>query len=384
MAHAIVQSGDNTKANEFLFRRLTVEDAAEAHVVALAEGAGAWLRHLHHLGHDAVLARRLPCADRRRTKRWWRATSRIFGRSTRNAVGPCLPRSTASTMRARRRENSASSAAPASRRSSTACDREPIAFAMFRTIEVRSAALDYRPPPEPSSIRQAFDVSHSTWRVLDPHFLLVWSGVPFDDVGRHQINRYETAKLTRPTHPDIMVILRNRMLQSFPGKFFKKQLIDLIQAGCSPLMEAGKCVCHIAIGMVPRGTSGVGCRRVTTRPFAANCDSKTCRRLRTHERRASPRLRRFTRLIVVHQLAAYQTAASSVSTRSEFGTCCAAGGSAGHTLHACIASLCSACDLAADRLQASCRFWRLRQLLSSDDARTEDKELYLSIAMQPL
>jgi UDP-glucose 4-epimerase len=35
MAHAIAQSGDNTKANEFLFRRLSVEDAAEAHVVAL-------------------------------------------------------------------------------------------------------------------------------------------------------------------------------------------------------------------------------------------------------------------------------------------------------------------------------------------------------------
>ncbi len=37
MAHAIKQSGDNTKANEFLFRRLSVEDAAEAHVVALAK-----------------------------------------------------------------------------------------------------------------------------------------------------------------------------------------------------------------------------------------------------------------------------------------------------------------------------------------------------------
>ncbi len=36
MAHAIAQSGDNTKANEFLFRRLSVEDAAEAHVAALA------------------------------------------------------------------------------------------------------------------------------------------------------------------------------------------------------------------------------------------------------------------------------------------------------------------------------------------------------------
>jgi UDP-glucose 4-epimerase len=37
MAHAIVQSGENTKANEFLFRRLTVEDVAESHVVALAK-----------------------------------------------------------------------------------------------------------------------------------------------------------------------------------------------------------------------------------------------------------------------------------------------------------------------------------------------------------
>jgi len=37
MAHAIEQSEENTKANEFLFRRLTVEDAAEAHVVALAK-----------------------------------------------------------------------------------------------------------------------------------------------------------------------------------------------------------------------------------------------------------------------------------------------------------------------------------------------------------
>lgn len=35
MAHAILQSEENTKANEFLFRRLTVEDAADAHVAAL-------------------------------------------------------------------------------------------------------------------------------------------------------------------------------------------------------------------------------------------------------------------------------------------------------------------------------------------------------------
>ena len=35
MSHEIIQSGPNTKANEFLFRRLTVEDCAGAHVVAL-------------------------------------------------------------------------------------------------------------------------------------------------------------------------------------------------------------------------------------------------------------------------------------------------------------------------------------------------------------
>ncbi len=35
MAHEIIQSDANIKANEFLFRRLTVEDAARAHIVAL-------------------------------------------------------------------------------------------------------------------------------------------------------------------------------------------------------------------------------------------------------------------------------------------------------------------------------------------------------------
>jgi UDP-glucose 4-epimerase len=37
MAHAIVQSDANIKVNEFLFRRLSVEDAAESHVVALVK-----------------------------------------------------------------------------------------------------------------------------------------------------------------------------------------------------------------------------------------------------------------------------------------------------------------------------------------------------------
>lgn len=40
MAHAIDHDGPNTKANEFLNRRLTVEDAADAHVMALEKAPG--------------------------------------------------------------------------------------------------------------------------------------------------------------------------------------------------------------------------------------------------------------------------------------------------------------------------------------------------------
>jgi len=53
MAHVIVQSEPNTKANEFLFRRLTVEDAAESHVVAL--------RQAPELGFDTfIISARTP------------------------------------------------------------------------------------------------------------------------------------------------------------------------------------------------------------------------------------------------------------------------------------------------------------------------------------
>jgi UDP-glucose 4-epimerase len=52
MAHAIAQSGPNTKANEFLFRRLTVSDAAEAHVAALAKAP--------ELGYDLFIVSATP------------------------------------------------------------------------------------------------------------------------------------------------------------------------------------------------------------------------------------------------------------------------------------------------------------------------------------
>ena len=101
MAHAIVQSGENTKANEFLFRRLTVEDAAEAHVVALAKAQAARLRHLHHLGDDAVLAGRLPRADGGRAVGGGALFPATIARTTPGAAGRCSTPSTASTTRAR-------------------------------------------------------------------------------------------------------------------------------------------------------------------------------------------------------------------------------------------------------------------------------------------
>lgn len=51
-AHAIAQSDANTKANELLFRRLTVEDAAEAHLVALDRAPG--------IGFDTFVVSAMP------------------------------------------------------------------------------------------------------------------------------------------------------------------------------------------------------------------------------------------------------------------------------------------------------------------------------------
>jgi UDP-glucose 4-epimerase len=52
MAHEIHQSGPNTKANELLFRRLTVADAAEAHVTALEKAPD--------IGFDVFIASSMP------------------------------------------------------------------------------------------------------------------------------------------------------------------------------------------------------------------------------------------------------------------------------------------------------------------------------------
>ena len=52
MAHDIAQSGPNTKANELLFRRLTQDDAAQAHVAALEKAP--------ELGFDIFIVSAMP------------------------------------------------------------------------------------------------------------------------------------------------------------------------------------------------------------------------------------------------------------------------------------------------------------------------------------
>ena len=119
MAHAIVQSGENTKANEFLFRRLSVEDAAEAHVVALAKAP--------EIGFDTFIVSSmtpfsrdgLRGADRRRAGGRG-ALLPGLSRALRQArLDDVRRRSTASTTRARRRGSWASSARRAFARCST-------------------------------------------------------------------------------------------------------------------------------------------------------------------------------------------------------------------------------------------------------------------------
>ena len=50
---------DNAKANEYLFRRVAIEDVVEAHLARGRAGARNRLRQIHHQRHDAVQARRL-------------------------------------------------------------------------------------------------------------------------------------------------------------------------------------------------------------------------------------------------------------------------------------------------------------------------------------
>ena len=89
MAHAIVQSGANTKANEFLFRRLTVEDAAEAHVVALDRAPEIGFDTFIVSAPDAVLAGRLRAADRGRALGGGPLLPATIPRSMPAAAGRC-------------------------------------------------------------------------------------------------------------------------------------------------------------------------------------------------------------------------------------------------------------------------------------------------------
>jgi len=95
-AHRLATSGLNTKANEFLHRRLTVEDAAEAHRVALARapevGFGVFIlsaptpfarEDAAELKHDAasVIARLFPEAPELYARHGWslpRSIDRVY------------------------------------------------------------------------------------------------------------------------------------------------------------------------------------------------------------------------------------------------------------------------------------------------------------------
>lgn len=118
MAHAIVQSDANTKANEFLFRRLSVEDAAEAHVVALARA--------REIGFDTFIVSAMTPFAREDCRELIADAPRVVERyfpiiasSMSGAAGRCSTRSTASTTRARRPGNWAS---PARRGSGKCCE----------------------------------------------------------------------------------------------------------------------------------------------------------------------------------------------------------------------------------------------------------------------
>ena len=56
---------DNSKANEYLFRRVAIEDVVEAHLLAAERGPNR-LRQIHHQRDDAVQTRGLRPAARRR------------------------------------------------------------------------------------------------------------------------------------------------------------------------------------------------------------------------------------------------------------------------------------------------------------------------------
>ncbi len=113
MAHAIRQSDANTKANELLFRRLTVEDAARAHLLALDRAPD--------LGFDLFIVSAPPPFSPEDAEALIAdapgVVARCFPRypgSTPVAAGRCSTASTASATRPGRRRGWGSSAGPPS------------------------------------------------------------------------------------------------------------------------------------------------------------------------------------------------------------------------------------------------------------------------------
>ena len=88
----------NIKANEFLHRRVDIEDVVSAHLLAAEQRAGARLRQIHHQRHHAVLAARTsPSCARDAPARAAAARAGLSRPNMRGAAGACSRASTGST-----------------------------------------------------------------------------------------------------------------------------------------------------------------------------------------------------------------------------------------------------------------------------------------------
>ena len=106
----------NIKANEFLYRRVDIEDVVSAHLLAIRPRAIGRFREIHHQRHDAVLAPRRRGIAQRRAARACAVTCPTSRRNMHGAAGRWLPASTGSTSTTGRAPNSAGSRAMISAR----------------------------------------------------------------------------------------------------------------------------------------------------------------------------------------------------------------------------------------------------------------------------
>ena len=79
----------NLKVNELLYRRVDLQDAVDAHLLALERAPRDRLRPLHHQRHHAVRARRTSTSCIATRRPWSGGCSPITRTSTPHGAGPC-------------------------------------------------------------------------------------------------------------------------------------------------------------------------------------------------------------------------------------------------------------------------------------------------------